>query len=176
LGEALEAQGQEIPPELAQDPRLQQVVGVENQVKDMDMDIILTEAPDTVNIQAEQFELLLNFAAQRPDAIPVEMLLEMSSLRGKDAIIERLTGQSPEAQEQFQAQQAKQARAEQLLAAEKVSEINKNEASAAQSRATAAEKVAGIDEARARLIIDAMEERRQTQEEQRENILEFRNA
>lgn len=136
---------EELPPELANDPRMATVVGVENNVQDMDMDIILEDVPDIVNLQAEQFEILANLAATRPE-ITTDMIIESSNLRNKDHILERMNGTSPEAAAALEEQRATAAKAEQLLQAEKVSEINENEASAKQKMADAANKMATAKE------------------------------
>ena len=115
--------GEEIVAQLEGDPRLEQIVKVENATADLGLDIILEDVPDIVNIQAEQFELLANVASSNPDAVPFEMLIEMSSIRNKDRILERLQGGSPEAQ------QANQARGE-LQQRGVVAQIAKDEAKA----------------------------------------------
>ena len=71
-----------------QDPRAQQVV-VENNVAEMDVDIILDEQPDTVTLQAEQFEGLTKMV-QAGVPIPPDVLIEASSLRNKKVLLEKL--------------------------------------------------------------------------------------
>ncbi len=74
------------------------------------MDIILDEAPDTITIQQEQFDKIAEIAGQRGD-IPTSMLIELSNLRNKDAILEKLKGGgelSPEEKRAAQAEQEKQ--------------------------------------------------------------------
>lgn len=67
----------------------QQVVDTSNDVAAMDIDISLQDAPDTVTLAAEQFEQLAQLVgAGLP--IPPDILIEASSLRNKDAILERL--------------------------------------------------------------------------------------
>lgn len=104
--------GEEVIAQLQGDPRLNQVVQVENPTSELDLDIILEDVPDTVNIQAEQFELLANVASSNPDAVPFEMLIEMSSIRNKDRILERLKGGSPEEQQAVQQRMQTQERAQ----------------------------------------------------------------
>ena len=94
--EQMKSQGQQITPEMVQqiamDPRSREVVGVQNQIAELDVDIIVDEAPDTVNIQAEQFELLTQMYQATPNVIPPDLVLEMSSLRNKDKVLERVRG------------------------------------------------------------------------------------
>ena len=63
LKEQLEQNG--IPYDVA-DPRAQQVVDIENPVGELDVDIILEAVPDTVNLQAEQFEMLVAMYQANP--------------------------------------------------------------------------------------------------------------
>lgn len=116
-GEVLQSRGELFD---VSDPRANQVVEIENNVVELDMDIILEAVPDTVNLQAEQFELLANMAMANPDAIPFEMLIEMSSLRGKDRILQKLRGGDDE---QIAQQRAVQEEAMQLDRSEKEAEI-----------------------------------------------------
>jgi hypothetical protein len=85
--------------------QLDQVVDIQNNVAEMDVDISLMDAPDTVSLQAEQFEQLAQMAgAGLP--IPPDVLIEASSLRNKKALLERMkgAGQDPAiAQQQQQA-------------------------------------------------------------------------
>ena len=57
------------------------VVGVQNPVAELDVDIIMQDAPDSVTIQSEQFELLVDMWTKAPDRIPLELIIEASSLR-----------------------------------------------------------------------------------------------
>lgn len=86
-----------------QDPRLNQVVEKRNDVAALDVDIILDVQPDALTIQDEQFQLLLNLAASRPE-VPFSSILKMSRLRGKDAIIEDIEKNAQQMQ-QVQGQQ-----------------------------------------------------------------------
>lgn len=75
----------------AQDPRLQQVIEVRNNVNEMDVDIIIEDSPDVANIQQEQFELLANLIpVYGPDKVPFEAMVKLSTLRGKDEFLESL--------------------------------------------------------------------------------------
>jgi len=94
--EAVEEEMGAIPPEFANDPRLQMVSRVENQPAEIDIDIILADAPDTVTIQQEQFEQLTMMYQANPQAIGFDLLVEASQLRNKDKILEKMRGGSDE--------------------------------------------------------------------------------
>jgi hypothetical protein len=80
----------------AQSPMAQQVVGVENNVTELDVDINVDEGMDTPTIAAEQFEQLVQMAGQGLP-IPPDVLIEASSLRNKDKLLEMMKqGPSPE--------------------------------------------------------------------------------
>ena len=135
-----------------QDPRLNQVAEVENPVTEMDVDIILESVPDTVNIEAEQFELLANMYQANPQAIPFEMIIESSSLRNKNRILEKMNGSTPEQQQAIAQQKQMQDMAMQLelmakqLEGEKTkAEISKIHAETADEYASAQERLSGIE-------------------------------
>ena len=77
------------------DPRLSQVVEVENPIGELEVDIILEEVPDTVTLESETFEQLVNIDAARGGVLPLEMLIEASPLRSnvKTKILEHLEQQ-----------------------------------------------------------------------------------
>jgi len=78
---------------------------VENAVAEMDVDIIISEAPDYVTLRQEQFEQLSQMM-QAGIPIPPEMLIEASNLRDKARILETMReSQAAQAQAQQQAQQ-----------------------------------------------------------------------
>jgi hypothetical protein len=141
FAEQLQQQG--LPPEQVQgelqamqgDPRLQQVVGVQNNVCEMDVDIIVDDAPDTVTIQHEQYEMLVQLV-QAGIPIPPDVLIEASQLRNKDALLEKLRGggQDPQA---AQAAAEQQQRQQQLLDAEQAAKVRLLEAQAGKAEAEA---------------------------------------
>lgn len=81
--------------------KLEQIVNIKNPVAELDVDIILDMSFDSVNIQQEQFELLAKFA--NGTDIDITELIELSQLRGKDELIEKI-----QKRRQEQAQQASQ--------------------------------------------------------------------
>jgi hypothetical protein len=108
--------GQQQMPEEQKQAALQQIMAnpaaqqpaVENSVAEMDVDIIISRSEDTVNIQAEQFEILASIAEKRPE-VPFDVIIDMSQLRSetKRLIRDRITGQDdPNAQAMAQMQKA----------------------------------------------------------------------
>lgn len=90
LLEEAKKQGQEIPPEVAQQvksaPEAQRIVGVRNNVAEMDIDIVLDSVPATASLQIEQFQALAELA-KAGVPIPPEALIEASQLRNKEKIL-----------------------------------------------------------------------------------------
>jgi hypothetical protein len=84
------------------DPRLQQVVGIENDITDLDVDITIEEGIDIPSLQAEEFQSLVQLASVQPGLIPGDVLIAASGLRDKDMILERMKAHQ---QQQQQAQQ-----------------------------------------------------------------------
>lgn len=106
-----EEQGQPIPPDelamMQQDPQLQQVVRIDNQLGELDIDLILEDGPDSITIQSEQFEALVELKRADPASIPTRAIIEASSLRNKDQILEHLdsNGVPPQLAQQMQEMQ-----------------------------------------------------------------------
>jgi hypothetical protein len=129
----LQSEGQPIPPELMMmaqnDPEA--VIRTENPVGDLDVDIIVEDGPDTITIQGEQFEQLVELKKSDPASIPTEMVIEASNLRNKDRILEHLKtkGIPPQVQQQMQQmEQALQEAQGKLQEAEQKSSSEKQEA------------------------------------------------
>lgn len=57
-------------------------------VAQMDVDILIEDAPDSVNIQSEQFEILSKMFQAAPDRIPFEAVIQASNLRNKRQILD----------------------------------------------------------------------------------------
>ena len=72
------------------DPRLQQVIGIENDISDLDIDITIEEGVDIPSLQQEEFNSLVQLASVQPGLIPGEVLIAASGLRDKDMILERM--------------------------------------------------------------------------------------
>ena len=125
---------QEFGPELEQihqqQPELAEIVARENDVVEMDVDIILEEVPDMVNLQAEQFDQLVNMYRANPDGIDWEDVVAMSSLRDKDKILNK--DLEPEEQEAFDAAQQEAAVLTDLDKQQKQADIKSTNAKAAK--------------------------------------------
>lgn len=92
---------------MAQSPMAAQVVGVENAVAELDVDILVDEGIDTPTIAAEEFESLLKLVGTGMVQIPPDVLIEASSIRNKDKLLEMMKqGPSPEQQQGQQVQMA----------------------------------------------------------------------
>ena len=78
------------PPLQPGDPRLQQVIGIENDISDLDVDITIEEGIDIPSLQAEEFQSLVQLASVQPGLIPGDVLIAASGLRDKDMILERM--------------------------------------------------------------------------------------
>lgn len=120
---------------LIQDPRAGVQVGVQNNVAEMDVDIIVDDAPDTVTIQHEQYEMLVQLV-QAGIPIPPDVLIEASQLRNKDALLEKMRGGGQDPQ-QAQAQAEQQQRAQALLDAEQEAKVRKLNAEATKAEVEA---------------------------------------
>lgn len=85
------------------DPQNSLVVEIENNVEEMDVDIIIEDAPDTVTLQQEQFEVIAQLAGAQPQNPALfEAVIELSAMRSdkKRSVLEKLKGgDSPEAQQ-----------------------------------------------------------------------------
>ena len=89
------------------DPMLQQVVATQNPLGELDVDLILEDGPDSVTIQSEQYDQLVELKKADPAAIPTRAIIEASSLRNKDQILEQMDqgGVPPQVQQQMQEMQ-----------------------------------------------------------------------
>jgi hypothetical protein len=67
-----------------------QVLGYENALAELDVDIILDTVPDTASVQQEQFEGLIELAKiYGPQEVPFDDVLEASSMPNKRKVLER---------------------------------------------------------------------------------------
>lgn len=107
-----------------QDPRLNQIVETRNDIAEVLVDVILDVMPDTLNIQNEQFQLLAQLAASRPE-IPFSAILKLSQIREKDSILAELESQMQASSQMQQVQM-------ELDAAEKQAGIENKQADTAK--------------------------------------------
>ena len=73
--------------QIAED-KLNEIISIRNDTSELDVDIILDQSFDTVNIQQEQFQILAQFG-QGSDIDIIE-LIELSQIRGKEELIEKI--------------------------------------------------------------------------------------
>jgi len=118
----------------ANDPRMQEVVDVENNVSGLDVDIVVDEGPDIATLQSEQFQSLVELAGtpHGQQVIPFTAIIKASSLRNKDALLDEIEQRQKQMQEQ-QAQAAQ--KAAQLGEARAVSDIRNKDADTAKKEA-----------------------------------------
>lgn len=76
---------------------------IENELAKMDMDISIEDIPDYVTLRSEQFEQLSNLAS-RGINIPVEMIIESSSIHNKSKLLSIVKAQSDAQAQQAQMQ------------------------------------------------------------------------
>lgn len=144
----------QVPPEelmamvqnIAADPMAQIPVAKKNAVAEMDVDIIIEEAPDTITIQQEQFQQLVNLASAGV-VMPPEVYIEASSLRNKRALIDKLKG--AEDPQMAQAQQEAQALAKAGAEAEVMAKQAKAAKDDADAQKTRVEMALAVDNATA---------------------------
>lgn len=92
------------------EPSLRETV-VQNDVAQLEVDIVLEEAPDVVNVQQEQFEMLVELYRADPKGaaqagLTMDKIIQASSLRNKDKLSQG--EMSPEQQQAMAAQQQMQ--------------------------------------------------------------------
>lgn len=111
------AQEQGMPPEqlqqlamrIQQDPSMQAIVGTENDIAELDMDIIIDDAPDALTTQAEDFAVLGEMV-KSGFQMPPEAVIKASPLSNKDELIKmmreaRQTAVPPQVQKQMEEMQ-----------------------------------------------------------------------
>lgn len=91
------------------DPRLNQVVDVENDVTGLDVDIVIEEGPDLASLQSEQFDILAKLA-QNGMPIPPKAIIQASAIKPdtkKQILDEMEKGQQlpPEVQQKMEEMQ-----------------------------------------------------------------------
>jgi hypothetical protein len=83
-----------------------QIVGYNNRIADMVMDIIVDAQPDTATLQEEQFQALSQMAANG-FPIPPELIIRASSLPNKRELLEAIEAQKQQPDPAQQAEAAK---------------------------------------------------------------------
>jgi len=95
----------------AQQPQAQEIVGIENNVVELDVDILVDEGIDTPTVAAEQFSELVSIMPSLVQLPPpyAKLLVQASSLRNKDTLLEtidQLSAPNPMAEQAQQVQMA----------------------------------------------------------------------
>lgn len=115
------------------DPRLNQVLRIENDITDLDVDITVAEGQDVPALQAETFQTLVQLASMQPGLIPADVLIAASSLRDKEDLLARM--------KQHQEQQAGvQQKAGAMAERKAMADISQTEAKASADQALAMER------------------------------------
>ena len=81
------------------DPRLQMPVGIQNNVAEIDVDILIEEVPDRVTLEGEVFEALLKYGPQIPPAVLIEADPTLPSKK-KEKLLELMQQPPPPSPEQ----------------------------------------------------------------------------
>jgi len=130
----------------------------QNRPAEMDMDIIIASTPDTVALEQEVFESVMDLIQSGIDPMsPVfEVVLELAPLPDKTRLLERVKSMKEAVQQeqaqQMQAQAEAQARAQQLVEAEQAAKIEDTQAATLQKVASAHKTAADADTAQAQLF------------------------
>lgn len=112
-------------------PEVQQVIlGYDNQLAELDVDIILDETPDNAVLEQEQFDTLAEFAKMFPGEVTFDDMLELSQMPNKRKLIEK---RKARAEQQAQGGQMGQ----QMQMAAMQTELREKNASAALKEAQA---------------------------------------
>ena len=108
-----QAAAQGVPPEMlaqlqqqiASDPMMKEVVSTENDIMELDVDIVMDDAPDTVTQEVEDFQAMAEMV-KSGFPIPPEAVIMASPLSNKDKIIKMMKEQPqkipPELEKQMQ--------------------------------------------------------------------------
>lgn len=126
------AQQQKVPPEqlamleqrIAADPMMSEVVGTENEIAELDVDIVMADAPDVASMEVEQFQALAEVMKSGAPPMLMDALIESSQIPHKERVLKRLRGEvdiPPQVQQQMEQMQ------EQLQAAGQELEKTKQE-------------------------------------------------
>ena len=130
---------------LSQDPMANQVMEVQNEIAQLDVDITIDEGMDTPTVAAEQFDTLSKMMPAMTQLPPeaLELLVQASSLRDKDKLLEiigKMKAPDPQAVQKQQQQ-------EQIMLQDALANIEKTKSETVKNMATAeaAQSKAGTD-------------------------------
>ncbi len=83
-----------------QTPDGQKVLGYENAIAELDVDITIETVPDTATLQQEQFAVIGELAKMYgPQEFPADDLIELSAMPNKRAVMEKRKARSEQAQQ-----------------------------------------------------------------------------
>jgi hypothetical protein len=142
--------GQEMQQYVQRDPRLGAIVETRNEVAEIDVDILIDEAPDTITMQQEQFETLAKLLSSNVPPPMLKALVELSSLRNKKRFIDALEGD----EQTKQARQQQEQQQQEIAQRGAVAEIREKETKADLNEASAADKMASAEQRQASTHID----------------------
>lgn len=112
-----------------------QVLGYENAIAELDVDITIDSVPDTANIAAEQFQQMVELAKVYPQEVTFDDLLELSTMPNKRPVIEKRKARAEQAaqmQQQNPALELQMADAQSKIA-ERVAKTEKTQAETAMT-------------------------------------------
>lgn len=117
------------------------LIGFDNRIAEMEMDIVVDTVPDTANLAAEQFATLVQLAGTYgPQEVPFEDLIEVSSIPNKRQWRDKREKRMQAAQQQNPMQQ----QAMMLEMADKQAGIEKTQSETALNAARVSQAQAGI--------------------------------
>jgi hypothetical protein len=112
------------------------VLGYDNALAELDVDITLDSVPDSATLQQEQFAVLAELAKlYGPQEVPFDDMLMLSDMTDKQKLLERRKARQQQAQQGVQPQQALQMQAEQASIAKDQSQAALNMANAQKAQA-----------------------------------------
>jgi len=122
--------------QIAQDPMAQEVVNTQNDVAELDVDIVIDDAPDSVTVQEQEFTMLGEMV-KSGIPIPPKAIVKASSLKDKDQILKDMEQMQvdPEQVKKMQQEAQKLAQENQQLKANQQVEFAKIQADVASERA-----------------------------------------
>lgn len=178
-----QAQSQGAPPEMLQqlqqqiqaNPAMQQVVDTENDIVNLDVDIVMDDAPDTVTQEVEDFQAMAEMV-KSGFPLPPEAVIMASPLSNKDKIIKMMKEQpqmSPEHKKQMedaQEQMKKLSEENQALKADQQTEQAKLQLSSQEAQAKLQQRQA---ESQAELQLKAQTQAAELQLEREKAEAEF---
>lgn len=97
---------QQLQMQIAQDPAMQQIVDTENDIAHLDVDIVMTDAPDAVTQQIEDFQVLGEMV-KSGFPMPPKAVIEASPLSNKDRILKMMDEQQPQIPPEIEQQMQK---------------------------------------------------------------------